>query len=782
MADGDRISAPTKFGVGQPMRRKEDDRFLRGAGAFLDDLTLENQAYAAFVRSPHAHALLQGVDVSAAKSAPGVLGVFTHADTIGFGLQEFGNRAPVKNADGSPAAAVTTPHLAKDRVRFVGQPVAMIVADSAAAARDAIELVEVAYEELPVTINPRRARDENAPQLHDEAPQNTAYYWTLGDRAAVEAAFEAAHTTVSTSAPCQRVVINAMETRVVNAVWDGDVDRWTLHCCTQGPHLMRQMLSDQLGVGTERIRVTTPDVGGGFGMKLMVHPEYALCAAAARRVERPVKWTADRSESFLSDAQGRAVDIDIDGAFDAEGKILALRVRQISDLGAHYCQFSAGIHSAFSAALVGGLYDVGAAVVDVWGVFTNKTPMDAYRGAGRPEANYATEMVLDAAAQKLGLDPAELRRRNLHAAGDAPFDTPTGLKVDSANCREVLDRALELADYAGAAERKKEAAERGKLRGVGVSYYVERTGGSPIENARLRVRGDGGIEAWIGTQSTGQGHETAWAQVIHEKLGVDVDRISFLAGDSDLLPAGGGTGGSRSLIIGHKAFFLAADHIIEQGKEAAAEALEAAVADIEFSKEEGGVFRIVGTDRQIDLFALADRATDSFGDKALLGVGDTNEMTSTFPNGAHIAEVEIDPETGEIAFLDYVIVDDFGRILNPLLASGQVHGGVAQGVGQALLELAAFDEESGQPLAGSFMDYAMPRADNIPRLRSTFYQNAPTPTNPLGVKGAGESGSVGATQAVVLAALDALRQAGVEQIETPLTPLKVWSAIQAARA
>ena len=775
MAERDLPAAGPKFGVGQSVVRREDDRLLRGAGTYVDDIVLERQLYAVFVRSPYAHARIAQIDAAPARDASGVAGVYTHADAIEFGLRAFGDRTGLRDAEGEPCAPVAAPHLANDVVWFVGQPVAMIVAESPAAARDAVELVEVDYQELPVVTDPR---DEDAPQIHPAAPGNVAFRWTHGDAEAADLIFVEAPHVVRAAAPCQRLVVAPMEPRAVNALWDAASERWTVHCATQGAHEMRHQLSAQLGVEHDRIRVLTPDVGGGFGMKLMVHPEYALCAAAARALGRPVKWTADRSESFVSDAMGRAVEVDAEGAFDADGRLRALRLRQFSDLGAHYCQYSAGIHTVFSGALVGGLYQVEAVAIETFGKFTNKTPMDAYRGAGRPEAIYATELVMEAGARALGLDPAEIRRRNLRPAGAAPFETTAGLQADSAECQTVLDRALEASNYAGVAARKEAARARGRLWGVGVSYYVERTGGSPVENARLRVQADGRIQAWVGTQSTGQGHETAWSQIIHEKLGVDFERIEFPIGDSDALPKGGGTGGSRSLIVAHRVFAAAADQVVEQGMEAAALALEAAPSDIEFVPEIGGRFRVVGTDRQIDLFDAAAHAKTE--ERALVGEGLISDSVGTLPNGAHVAEVEIDPETGAVQLKSYVIVDDFGFILNPLLAAGQVHGGVVQGIGQALLEGAVYEPDSAQPLAGSFMDYAMPRAADIPPLRCAFFEDAPSTTNPLGVKGAGEAGSVGATPSVALAVLDALRPYGVERLDTPMTPHRVWLAIRNA--
>lgn len=772
----------TRFGVGQPVRRKEDDRFLRGEGRYVDDIAHDGQAYAAFLRSPHAHAVLTLIDTAEAKKAPGVLAVWTATEATAAGLAPLENRAAVEGL-----APVTMPPLAKDRVRYVGQPVAMVVAESPEAAAEAAELIEADYVELPCVVSPREALSPDAAELHEAAPGNRALEWEVGDAEAAEAAFAVAAHRISTTVRSQRIVAAPMEPRACNALFDAASGRWTIHIGTQGSHGMRDLLAKALGAPAERLRVITPDVGGGFGMKLMIHPEYALLAAAARDLGRPVKWTAGRYESFLSDAQGRDLSTEAEGAFDADGRILALRCRSLGNLGAFYSQFGAAIHTIFSAPLLGGLYRVPAAHAHLTAVFTNTTPTDAYRGAGRPEIILVTEKIMDAAALKLGLDPAEIRRRNLLTPEDFPHTTPLGVEFDSGDCPATLAMALRAAEWEERAERRARSAARGMIRGFGLAYYMERTGGSPSEEARIRIRPNGRIEAWIGTQSNGQGHETAWSQLICDRLGVPFEAIEFPEGDSDLLPLGGGTGGSRSLIIAHRAFFNAADHIIETGGKIAAERLEAAEIDIEFSPAEGGVFRIKGTDRTLDLFAVAAAAEEMAEerDQGLLGVGSIRDRLPTFPNGAHIAEVELDPATGALKLERYAIADDFGRVVNPLLVEGQVHGGVVQGVGQALLEGAAWDEETGQPLTGSFMDYALPRAADLPFFTAALNEGAPSRNNPLGVKGAGEAGSVGAIPATVFAVLDALRAAGATEaaiaaLEPPFTPCKIWRALQSA--
>ena len=765
-----------RFGVGQPLRRREDERLLRGAGRYVDDIEHEGQLWAAFLRSPHAHAILKLVDTAEAKKAPGVLAVWTAADAAAAGVGDLTSWAPVQRVDGSPIAPVTMPVLARDRVRFVGQPIAMAVATSRAAAEEAIERIEIDFQELPSVVSAEAAMSADAPELHAQAPGNVALDWEVGDAAATDAAFAAAAEVVSVRTRNQRLIVASMEPRGLNAQYDAAEGRWTLHIGTQGVHMLRMILAKSLGAPEDRLRLITPDVGGAFGMKMMIHPEYPLVAAAARDLGRPVKWTASREESFLSDAQGRDLTTQAEGAFDADGRMLAMRARSVANLGAYYSQFGAGVHGPFSAAIVGALYKVPQAYAGLTSVFTNTTPTDAYRGAGRPEINFAAEDLMEAAALRFDLDPAEIRRRNLLAKEDFPHTNSTGVTYDSGDCHAVLSAALDAADWEGRAARRAESAARGRVRGVGLCYYMERTAGSPVEEARIRLRRDGRLEATIGTQASGQGHETAWSQLIAEKLGVPPELIDFAPNDSDLLPAGGGTGGSRSLIMAHRTFFMAADDVVAQAKSLAAERLEAAEADIEFRADEGGRFRIKGTDRTIGLFEAA-------AEQEILGAGSVAESSPTFPNGAHIAEIELDPETGEVAPLRYVIVDDFGRVLNPLLAAGQVHGGAAQGIGQALLEGAAWDEESGQPLTGSMLDYILPRADDLPNFETSMLEVAPTPSNPLGVKGAGEAGTVGGIPAMIFAVRDALRHAGagedaIAALEPPFTPCKVWKALQ----
>ena len=759
-----------KFGVGQAVTRKEDDRFLRGAGRYVDDIVFPAQAYAVLVRSDAAHARFAPLDLGAARRAPGVLAVYAHAD-IADRLKRLGNSAPVAQADGSPLAPVTMPHLADGTVRFVGQPLAFVVAQTVAQARDAGELIVPEYEELPSVTQARAALQDGAPLLHAaEAPSNRAYTWSVGDAAAVEAAFARAARTVAVPVANQRLIVNAMEPRATNVKYEDG--RWLVWSGTQGSHSLRAKLAAQMGVDEGAIRVHTPDVGGGFGMKLQAHPEDALVCLAAKDLGRPVKWTATRSESFLSDAQARDLRTMAEGAFDETGRITAIRAHSVSNLGAYYSTFGAGIHTAFSASLLGGMYDVPAMYHEVEGAFTNTTPTDAYRGAGRPEVISVTEQVIEAGARAFEMDPVAFRRLNLVRPDQIPYVAQGGMVFDSLEAVRNIDDAMAASDEAGFAARRADARARGKALGRAAAYYYERTGGGPIERATITIKPDGIVEAAIGTQTTGQGHETAWSQLIHQKLGVPYDSVHLLQGDTDLLPAGGGTGGSRSLIMASRVFLKAGDQIIDKARETASTLLEAAPADVEFDAGGGARFRIKGTDRSVTLF---DVAAEMGG---ILGEGGVDDRESTFPNGCHVAETEIDLETGEIALTRYDIVDDFGVVINPLLVEGQVHGGVVQGLGQVLHEGAAWDPETGQPLAASYMDYRMPRADDLPNF--TFKLNeVPATTNPLGVKGCGEAGTVAAIPAAALAVADALRSVGAEAPEPPFAPWLVWQALQA---
>jgi len=757
-----------KFGLGQPVSRQEDDALLRGAGRYVGDIYFPDQSFAAVMRSSVAHGTITALEIEAARSAPGVLAVYTHAE-IADQLKPLGNDFPLEPAP----APVTMPHLAGDRVHFVGQPIAFVVAESRAAAVDAAELIEVETEDLPVVTDPEVALEPGAPELHGEAPGNQAYAWECGDRAATEAAFARAAHIVTTRVLNQRIVVNSMEPRAITIRYLPEEERWEAWVGSQGAHGMRARIASSLGVEPSRLRVHAPDIGGGFGMKLMNHPEYALAALAARDLGRPVTWIGDRSESFLSDAQGRDMRGTIEGAFDSQGRCLAMRMRTVSGLGAYYSTFGAAIHTVFSAPLLGGMYKVPAIHAEVRGAFTNSTPTDAYRGAGRPETIYATERLIEQAARDLEIDRIEIRRRNLITPDLLPYKAAGGMTFDTLDAHAVLDRALENADYAAFEDRAEAAAAEGRAAGIGVAYYYERTGGAPVESTRVRVTPDGAVQVWIGTQTTGQGHATAWAQVLHERLGVDFDRIAVMPGDSDALSAAGGTGGSRSAKMASRVLIGASDSIVDQGRKLAAERLEAAERDIEFSPADGARFRIAGTDRSVGLVELAE------GPGEIVGDGQVDTSASTFPNGCHIAEVEIDRATGVATLTRYTIVDDFGTMINPELVKGQVFGGVVQGLGQVFGEAAVWDGETGQPLTASYMDYQMPRAADLPSFDIAFHP-VPAKTNPLGIKGCGEAGCCGGISAGALAVLDALHRAGAGPIETPYTPLRLWQALAAA--
>ncbi|GIX15759.1 MAG: carbon monoxide dehydrogenase [Paracoccaceae bacterium] len=759
-----------KFGIGQAVTRLEDPRLLTGAGRYVDDIRLEGTLHAHVLRSPVAHGRITRLDVTAARALAGVHLVLTHAETADLGPIAF--RMALKQADGSDFAPVRMPRLADGVVRFVGQPVAFIVADSRDIARDAAELIELEIESLPVVVTPEAALAPDAPLLHDCAPDNIVYRHRVGDAEATEAAFARAAHVVRTRVVNQRLAVAPLEPRSFLVRHDPASDGWEFWMANQGAHSARDNLAAALGVDPARIRAHTPDVGGGFGMKLMDFPEYPLCARAAQLLDRPVKWIADRSESFLSDTQGRDLVSEVEAAFDAQHRLIGMRARSVSNLGAYCSSAGPGVHTVFSAGLLGGMYDCPAMLHEVTGVLTNTTPVDAYRGAGRPEVIHVTEQVMEAAAEALGVDPVALRRKNLVRPEQLPYRTQGGLTFDSLDPERNLDSAVRRIDLAGFPARRAEAAARGRLRGIAVAYYYERTGGAPHENAAVTLGEDGRLRVAVGTQSSGQGHATAWAQILSDRLGLPAERITLLDGDTALLPRGGGTGGSRSLIMAGRVLIRAAEDIIAQGRERAAEHLEVAPADLEFDPGAGGLFRVVGTDRAVALTELAARAP-------IRGWGEVDDTVPSFPNGCHAAEVEIDPDTGAVRLLRHVVADDFGVIVNPLLAAGQVHGGIAQGVGQVLCEAVTWDDD-GQPLTGSLMDYALPRAADLPFFETEFNE-IPCRTNPLGVKGCGEAGSVGAIPAVALAIRNALRHAGVTQLPTPpYTPHKLWSALRSA--
>ncbi len=764
-----------KFGIGQPVRRVEDQRLVTGRGRYTDDINLPGQAYGYVVRSPHAHARIRRIDTSRALAAPGVLAVLTAADTGEAAVPCF---VPMKNRDGSDAPMPPHPVLVRDKARYVGDKVAFVVAETRAQARDAAELVEIDWEPLDAVVDTAGAIGAGALPVHAECPNNVAFDWHFGDEKAVADAFAKAARTVRLELVNNRLVCNPMEPRAAVAEWDAAAGKLTVHTCTQGGWAFRDVLAQSLGLPKEKVRVLTPDVGGGFGMKAMFYGEYTLCAFAAKKLARPVKWTSERGEAFLSDSQGRDHVTVAELAFDADHRILGMRCRVIANMGAYYYFYAPFIPTWAALKVLPGVYDVKCLSYGVKAVFTNTVPVDAYRGAGRPESIYCMERLMDVAAAELGIDRLELRRKNFIRPEQMPFKTAAGEVYDSGEFARVMDEAVRRADWQGFPARRAEAAARGKLRGIGLCYYIESTMGNPVEHATVRFAGDGAVEVLVGTQSNGQGHETAYAQVLVERLGVPFEKVRIVQGDTDAIADGGGTGGSRSLTAEGVAICEASDRVIEKGKLAAAHVFEAAVADITFAE---GTFRVAGTDRAIGIMELAERVRTMTVKPAGLEQGLDAAATIkldawTFPNGCHVAEVEVDPDTGVTRIVRYTVVDDFGVVVNPLLVEGQVHGGVVQGIGQALLERTVYDR-SGQLVTGSFMDYCMPRADDLPSFDFSTIE-VRCRSNPMGVKGCGEAGSVGSCAAVINALADAL---GVRHVDMPATPERVWRLAQARR-
>ncbi len=767
----------TKFGLAQPVRRVEDPRLLKGAGRYTDDIVLPGMLYGVVMRSPHAAAAIRAIDSAAARAVPGVKAVYTAADLTADGIGTLPCATPVANRDGSPMVAPPHPVLADGAVRHVGDPVAFIVAETAKQARDAADQIVVDYDILPSSTDLATTMEPGAPAVWPEAKNNVAFDWEIGDKAATEAQFaQAAHVTRLTVVN-NRIVVASMEARAAVADYDAASERWTLYANTQGGWLVKDLIAPLFGVEPGRFRIVTPDVGGGFGMKLFLYAEHVMTCYAARKLGQPVKWAADRGEAFLCDTQGRDNITLGELVLDADGGFLALRTRNVSNMGAYLSTFAPYIPTYAGTGVLASIYGFKAIYANVLGVFTNTMPVDAYRGAGRPESNYLIERLVDAAARELGIDRVELRRRNMVPPSAMPYSTPVGKTYDSGDFRIVLDAALARIDYAGFAARRAAAAARARRRGIGLAYYLEATGGDPTERAEIRFAEDGFVDVYVGTQSTGQGHETAYVQLTANQLGIDGDRIRIRQGDTDTIPVGGGTGGARSLYSEGQAILLTASSVINKGKEAASEELEAAIADIVFAD---GRFSIVGTDRGIDILELA-AARRRKGAAGLDAAEVAPVEHHTFPNGCHMAEVEIDPDTGVVTVVRYVVCDDFGKTVNPLIVRGQVAGGVAQGFGQAVLEHTVFDRESGQLLSGSFMDYALPRADDLPDIEVHLLE-IPCGTNPLGVKGAGEAGAVGSPPAIVNAIIDALSPDGVTHVDMPATPERVWRAIETARA
>jgi carbon-monoxide dehydrogenase large subunit len=784
------------FGIGASVRRKEDYRFLTGNGHYLDDMVLPRQTYASFVRSPHSHAKIRGIDTSAAKAAPGVVAIFTGADLAADSVGPLVCGWVVTDKDGNPHKAPAHPALAVDTVRYVGDQLAIVIAETLDQARDAAELVSVDYEELPAIVAPKKAMDASSPLVHADVPKNLCYDWELGDKAATDAAFaKAAHVT-KIDIVNNRLVPNAIEPRSAIGDYDAGSGNLTLYTTSQNPHVARLVLSAFNNIAPEhKLRVVAPDVGGGFGSKIFIYAEETVCIWAAKKVRRPVKWTAARSESFQTDAHGRDHITTAELALDAGGKFLGLRVNTIANMGAYLSTFATCVPSYLYATLLAGQYTTPAIYCDVQAVFTNTTPVDALRGAGRPEATFVIERLVETAAKETGVDPAELRRRNMVPADAFPYQTPVIMHYDCGNYPVSLDEALRMADYSGFAKRKAEAKSRGKLRGIGFSSYIEACGIAPSaavgslgagvglwEAGQIRFNPTGNVTIFTGAHSHGQGHETTFAQIVSDRLGVPYENIEVIHGDTDKVMFGMGTYGSRSAAVGGSALCKAADKIIEKGRKIAAHVMEASEDDIEFA---AGKFTVAGTDKSMDIGAVAFAAYVPHNYPAGLepGLNETavyDPLNFSFPAGTHICEVEIDPDTGNVEVVKYTAVDDFGTIINPLIVEGQLQGGVAHGVGQALHEGCSYDD-NGQLITGSFMDYSMPRADNTP-FAGTGFTAVPSKLNPLGVKGCGEAGAIASPAATINAVVDALWDLGVRDMSMPATSHKIWQSIKAAKA
>jgi len=778
----------TDQGIGASVKRKEDLRFITGKGQYVDDINRPGQAYAVFARSPVAHATINNIDVSEALASPGVLGIYTGADLAADKIGGLICGWMIHSKDGSPMKAGAHPALAQGKVRYVGDHVAVVIAETLDQAKDAAGLIQVDYGELPAVVDVATAQAAGKAQLHDEAPNNTVYQWHLGDKDAVDAAFSKAAHVTKLDIVNNRLVPNAMEPRAAIGDYDAGQDQFTLYTTSQNPHVARLVLSAFIGIAPEnKLRVIAPDVGGGFGSKIFIYAEETVCIWAAKKVGRPVKWVAERTEAFLADAHGRDHVTTAELAMDASGKILALRASTKANLGAYLSTFASSVPTYLYAPLLSGQYDIPSIYCEVDGVYTTTTPVDAYRGAGRPEATYVVERLIEVAARETGRDPAEFRRMNFIKS--FPHQTPVIMAYDAGDYAACLDKALSMADVKGLAARKAESAKKGKLRGLGFSAYIEACGIAPSravgslgagvglwESAEIRVNPVGTIEVLTGSHSHGQGHETTFAQVIASKLGVPIEQVSIVHGDTDKVQMGMGTYGSRSGAVGASAIVKASEKIIAKGKRVAAACMELPEDSVDF---ENGEFLGRGTNKKMTFGEVALQAyvAHKFDPEVIepgLKEGSFYDPKNfTFPSGVHIAEVEIDPETGHTTIDRWTAVDDFGILINPMIVEGQVHGGIAQGVGQAMLEHTVYDE-NGQLLTGSFMDYAMPRADDLPSYNVAM-SNTPCPSNPLGVKGCGEAGAIAAPAALMNAITDAL---GHEDIIMPATPQAVWRAAQ----
>ena len=778
--------------IGKAVKRKEDRRLLTGRGRFVDDIRRPRELWAVFVRSPHAHARVNRVDKEAALTSAGVVGVFTGADIAGDNWGSIPCGWVVTDRNGEPHKAVPHHALTPDKARYVGDHVAIVIAETEFQARDAAELVEVDYEVLDANVDVTGAMQ--ATRIHDEAPNNLCYDWELGDETRIDSIFGKAHHISRLDLVNNRLIPNPMEPRAAIAEYDAATDSYTLWSTSQNPHMLRWMLSGAVtGIPETKLRVIAPDVGGGFGTKIYCYPEETACLWATRQLGRPVRWTADRVESFLADAHARDHATRVELAVDEEGHFLGLKVDTIAAMGAYLSNYATSIPTYFYATLLAGTYKTPEIYCNVKAVFTNTAPVDAYRGAGRPEAAYLVERIVDVAAAEMGIDRIELRRRNFIKPKDFPYETPVALTYDVGDYEASLDAALEMIDYHGFPARKAESTARGKLRGIGLSCYIEACGVAPSaligkfgagaglwESAQIRFNATGTAFVLTGTHGHGQGHETTFSQIVSDTLGIPMENIELVHGDTSQVPMGMGTYGSRSLAVGGSAIVRACNKVIEKGRKIAAHMLEAAEEDIEFAN---GSFGVTGTDRSKTMaeVALTAYVPLDYPPDLEPGLDETafyDPLNFTYPAGTHICELEIDPETGVVAIVDWVAVDDFGRVINPMIVEGQIHGGLAQGIGQAMMENGIYDSDSGQLVAGSFMDYCMPRSDDFPSFRVGFTETACT-HNPLGAKGCGEAGAIAAPPTLVNAICNAL---GVKHIDMPAAAEKVWEAAQGMHA
>ncbi|MGB6913414.1 MAG: xanthine dehydrogenase family protein molybdopterin-binding subunit [Pseudolabrys sp.] len=771
----------TKFGIGQPVRRSEDPKLVRGEGCYADDFNRPSQIYAVIVRSREAHGILRAISTDAAKAMPGVLGIYTAADLSAYGPLKC--NMPLKSRDGSPIRYTPRTALAGDKVRYVGDPVVCVVAETVAQAKDAAEAVAIDIDPMPVVLTPSDAVKAGAPLVFDAVPNNIALDYHYGDAAKVAEAFAKAKHVTRLETSNQRMVVNAMEPRAAIGEYDTASDKWTLYSTSQGVHGMKTSLMDILSAPADKVRVVTGQVGGSFGMKASVYPEYICILHAARVLGCPVKWTDERSGSFLSDHHGRAQDMVMEMAFDENAQILAIRLTGYGNMGGYLAQFGPLLPTGNQVKNIASIYRTPLIEVATKCVFTNTNFVSAYRGAGRPEGNYYIERTLDLAASELGIDRIDLRKRNMIRKSDLPFKAASDMTYDCGDFLGVLKQALDAADYEGFNKRRRESRKRGLLRGFGIGCYLEVTAAPGKELGAIHFEADGTVTIITGTLDFGMGHATTYAQILTDLLGVPFDRIRMIEGDSDRMAFGGGSGGSRSVMFVGAALTESAAIVIDRGKQIASHVLEASASDIEFT---AGRFVISGTDRSIGLIELASRLRDGLklpdGVPSSLNIDHIvkDPVPSAFPNGCHIAEVEVDPETGAVQVVRYSAVNDLGTIVNPLLVEGQIQGGVVQGLGQVLLENAVYDSD-GQLVTGSFMDYAMPRAHDTPMI-NVLSHPVPTKSNPLGAKGCGEAGTSGGLPSVANAVVDALSEFGIKHLEMPMTPARIWQTIQDAKA